>query len=131
MSNPYPDFVQRTWVYVAGPYSGGDTVVNIQAAVSAANLLWEAGLFPYIPHLTHLWHLITPKPYPEWLALDLQPLKKCDAVLRLPGESSGADKECKFAKALGIPVYTNMTALVIDLLGERPENWKEVIEWLN
>ncbi len=33
-------------------------------------------------------------------------LAKCDAVLRIPGESRGADLECDLARELGKPVYT-------------------------
>ncbi|GAG05287.1 unnamed protein product, partial [marine sediment metagenome] len=32
-------------------------------------------------------------------------LEVCDCVLRLPGESAGADLEVERAKELGIPVY--------------------------
>jgi hypothetical protein len=32
-------------------------------------------------------------------------LQHCDAVLRLPGESKGADQDVKIAQELGIPVY--------------------------
>ncbi len=129
--NPYPDFRPRKWVYVAGPYSGGDTVANVQAAVDVGNLLWDAGLFPYIPHLTHLWHLITPKPYEIWLQIDLQGLMKCDAMFRMPGESSGADKEAGFFVSGGGMVYLNLEQLVMALLGEKPDNWEEIVSWSN
>lgn len=32
-------------------------------------------------------------------------LQHCDAVLRLPGESSGADKDVEIARERGLPVY--------------------------
>jgi hypothetical protein len=32
-------------------------------------------------------------------------LAKCDCLLRLPGESKGADNEVFWAKKLGMPVY--------------------------
>src|SRR5262249_17245579 len=32
-------------------------------------------------------------------------LQHCDAVVRLPGESTGADEDVRTAKALGLPVY--------------------------
>ncbi|MCC6495338.1 MAG: hypothetical protein IT193_03665 [Propionibacteriaceae bacterium] len=35
-------------------------------------------------------------------------LAKCDAVLRIPGESRGADLECDLARELGKPVYTDL-----------------------
>ena len=35
-------------------------------------------------------------------------LGMCDAVLRIPGESRGADLECELARSLGKPVYTSV-----------------------
>lgn len=34
-----------------------------------------------------------------------------DAVIRLPGESEGADRECQVAMVNGIPVFTDITEL--------------------
>lgn len=92
-------------VYVAGPYSTGDVAVNVRAAIDAADKLVAAGHIPYIPHLTHFWHLLSPKPYHWWLDYDAAWVVCCDAVLHLPGESAGADKEVALAARLDIPVY--------------------------
>jgi hypothetical protein len=35
-------------------------------------------------------------------------LERCDAVLRLAGESRGADKDVAIAQERGIPVYYNL-----------------------
>jgi hypothetical protein len=35
-------------------------------------------------------------------------LHRCDAVLRIPGESRGADLECDLAREVGKPVYTSL-----------------------
>jgi len=35
-------------------------------------------------------------------------LHRCDAVLRIPGESRGADLECDLAREIGKPVYTSL-----------------------
>lgn len=35
-------------------------------------------------------------------------LQHCDAVLRLPGESSGADKDVEIALERGLPVYRSL-----------------------
>ena len=35
-------------------------------------------------------------------------LQHCDAVLRLPGESTGADQDVAIARERGIPVYTSL-----------------------
>lgn len=98
----------RQRIYIAGPYTKGDIAVNVHNALKAANELADLGFAPYVPHLTHFWHLTFPRPYDFWLELDNQFLPFCHAVLRLPGESSGADKETALAQQLGIPVLYNV-----------------------
>jgi hypothetical protein len=44
-------------------------------------------------------------------------LRHCDAVLRLPGESTGADQDVRTAQELGLPVYQR----VEDIPGYRPD----------
>lgn len=95
----------RYRVYVAGPYTKGDVAVNVRNAITAANDLADLGLVPFIPHLTHFWHLLYPREYAFWCEYDNQFLPFCQAVLRLPGESSGADKEVELAESLNIPVF--------------------------
>jgi hypothetical protein len=43
-------------------------------------------------------------------------LQHCDAVLRLPGESTGADQDVRIAQERGLPVYHR----VEDIPGYRP-----------
>jgi hypothetical protein len=38
-------------------------------------------------------------------------LDMCDAVLRIPGESRGADQECDLARSIGKAVYTSLEDL--------------------
>lgn len=105
---------RHKFVYVAGPYTQGDPVLNVRAAVAAADELLNLGLVPFVPHLSHLWHTISPKPYDAWIRLDLYWLRKCDALLRLPGPSHGADAEVAYAVDLGIPVYYSVAEVVRD-----------------
>ena len=98
-------------VYIAGPYSKPDPCVNTRAAILAGERAWAAGFVPFVPHLTHLWHTVSPRPYEDWLAYDLHWLRCCDAVWRLPGESGGADEEVAEAARLGIPVFLSFEAL--------------------
>ena len=93
-------------VYIASPYTIGDTAVNVNKSIKAANQLVKKGYCPFLPLLYHFWHLVTPKKYKEWTTLDNEWLKSCDIIVRLPGESSGADKEVALAKELGISVRT-------------------------
>jgi hypothetical protein len=43
-------------------------------------------------------------------------LEHCDAVLRLPGESTGADRDVAIARERGLPVFTR----VEDIPGYEP-----------
>ena len=103
---------RRTRVYVAGPYTKPDPCVNTHEAVKTATVLLKLGYAPFVPHLSHFWHTMTPMPYEAWLDYDNQFLPCCDCVLRLPGESSGADKEVELAKSLGIRVLYGTSDLL-------------------
>ena len=93
------------FVYVAGPMTKGDWQGNVRAAVDAADLLAEAGFVPEVPHLNSTWHLIHSHDHAFWMRLALAKLERCDALLRLPGESKdGADVEEALAKSLGLVV---------------------------
>lgn len=100
------------YVYVAGPLSHGDQALNVRAALDAGKRLMDAGLHPFIPHLSWLSHLVHPTPYEEWLAYDLEWIKRCDALLRLPGFSPGAEREANFARFLGLPVFGDVDTLL-------------------
>jgi hypothetical protein len=99
-------------VSVAGPYTQGDVAQNVRRAYEAANQLADLGFAPFVPHGTHFWHMLFPRPYEFWLELDNQFLPCCDAVLRLPGPSNGADNEVKLAQELGKPVFHDMNSLI-------------------
>lgn len=92
------------FVYAAGPYTKPDPVINTNRAIRLADHIFERGHTPFIPHLTMFWHLVIPRAYQDWLDYDVEWLKKCDVVIRLLGESNGADKEVEIARELMIPV---------------------------
>jgi hypothetical protein len=95
----------RAKVYVAGPYSVGEALTNVHNAIAVAERLADLGFAPFVPHLNHFWHVISPRTYEFWMGLDLEFLPVCDVLLRLPGESLGADREMERAVMLGIPVF--------------------------
>jgi nucleoside 2-deoxyribosyltransferase len=100
------EYVKRPLVYVAGPYAHPDPVENTHRTIHFADdLQAESIVTVYIPHLSMLWHALVPHDSDYWYAYDLAILARCDALLRIPGESSGADNEIAFAKSLGIPVF--------------------------
>ena len=98
-------------VYVAGPYTQGDVAQNVRAAIDAAESIAAKGHTPVVPHLDHFWHMIYPHEYAFWLRLDMTLLPLCDAVLRLPGDSPGADIEIVAAEKRGMPVYRSLEAI--------------------
>lgn len=103
------------YVYVAGPYTNGSEATNVRRAIEAANRLRYHGATPFVPHLTHFWHLMYPDTYSAWMEYDLKWLQQCDVVLRIPGPSPGGDDEVRAAKEAGIPVYFNTMRLVAEI----------------
>jgi hypothetical protein len=111
-------------ILIAGPYRSGTSdeperlAANLSYLESMAWPIFEAGHIPMIG---------------EWVALPvmrgvgsvvgdpvsltvLTPtaerlLQHCDAVLRLPGDSTGADNDVRIAHDRGIPVYHSIDEL--------------------
>lgn len=108
----------RMRVYVAGPITKGDLRENINKARAAGDQLLKAGFAPLVPHLTCYWAGDTPEVLPsgtvqeDWYAIDLPWVAVSEAVVRIPGESTGADKEVALARSLGIPVYESVESLI-------------------
>lgn len=98
-------------VYIAGPITKGDVAANVRNAILAADAVRALGHIPFVPHLNHFWHMVAPRSYEDWLKIDMAWLRECDCVLRLPGESNGADLEVAEAVRLSIPVYYSIREL--------------------
>jgi hypothetical protein len=96
------------YIYIAGPYAKPDPVVNTREAIKVAEVIIKLGHVPYIPHLCLLWHFLEPHSIEFWYNYDLEWLDKCDLLLRLPGESTGADKEEEYARVYKIPIVYNI-----------------------
>jgi len=124
----------RKRVYLAGPISKGDLLHNVNQATRAFTVLAKSGCAPWCP----AWSVYS-KPafrdclpggsgpavlceataqgnslmsHDDWLGVDLAWVAVADAVLRLPGESIGADREVAEARRLGIPVFDSVEAVV-------------------
>ncbi|HWS50364.1 MAG TPA: DUF4406 domain-containing protein [Microbacterium sp.] len=109
-------------ILIAGPYrsgTGGDPdliAANLEALEAAAAPIHRLGHIPMIG---------------EWVALPVlrgldaaeteetdvmyqtahRLLQHCDAVLRLPGDSQGADMDVAIATERGLPVYHSITEI--------------------
>jgi hypothetical protein len=109
-------------ILIAGPYRGGtndDPALikkNMDRLESVALPLFRKGHIPMIGewvalplmHLagsTHIGDAVWDEiQYPVAHRL----LEKCDAVLRLEGNSKGADNDVRIAKEMGLPVYYSL-----------------------
>lgn len=91
-------------VYVAGPITANPWGC-IRQAVPVAERLTRIGAVPYLPQLTILHEIVSHQPYERWMEHGLAMVEHCDALIYLPGESPGADREIAHARSLGLPVF--------------------------
>ena len=106
-------------ILIAGPYAsgtGGDETLmqrNLERLQQAAWPLFRAGHVPMIGEWVALPVLASAGasgPNDPLAQQGMYPtaerlLQRCDAVLRLPGESRGADQDVAIARARNLPVY--------------------------
>ncbi len=105
-------------ILIAGPYRSGTGDDPAKMAANLARLeeaAWPVFARGHIPMIgewvalpvlrsagaTVFDPLATQVMYPTAQRL----LEHCDAVLRLPGESTGADQDVEIAEGLGLPIY--------------------------
>lgn len=98
-------------VYIASPYTLGNQAENVRRQMDAANELINLGFNPYVPLLWHFQHMVHPQDYQTWLNIDMEWVTVCDCLLRLEGESDGADNEVMFAETLNIPIFYSIKEL--------------------
>ncbi|WP_413353790.1 DUF4406 domain-containing protein [Microbacterium sp. 1P06AB] len=112
-------------ILIAGPYAsgtGGDPARmrrNLDRLEEAAWPIFQAGHIPMIGEWVALPVLSSAgaSGSSDPLAADVmyptaqRLLQHCDAVLRLPGESRGADQDVAIAEQLGLPVYASVSEI--------------------
>lgn len=98
-------------VYIASAYTIGDCAINVRVQLDAVEELMNLGFIPFAPLYSHFQHMVHPRSYESWLEFDFAWIESCDCLLRLPGESSGADREDAHARSLGIPVFYSIKEL--------------------
>lgn len=110
-------------ILIAGPYAsgtGGNPDLmrrNLDRLEQAAWPIFKAGHIPMIGEWVALPVLSSAGasgPSDPLAAEVMYPtaqrlLQHCDAVLRLPGESRGADQDVAIAEDLGLPVYRSLS----------------------
>ncbi|KQM81339.1 NUDIX hydrolase [Agromyces sp. Leaf222] len=109
-------------ILIAGPYAsgtGGDPALmqqNLERLEAAAWPLFQAGHVPMIGEWVALPVLASAgasgptDPLAEQVMYPTAErlLQRCDAVLRLPGESRGADQDVAIARSRDLPVYFSL-----------------------
>ena len=107
-------------VYIASPYTVGDTAANVALQIEAAHRLMDMGLCPIAPLLSHFLHIHKQRPYQDWIRIDDELVLRSDIVLRLGGESPGANREVQLARANGILVAYSWEQLdeVVEIMRE-------------
>lgn len=106
---------KKRYVYIASPYSFGDAYLNVKRQIDCAEIIMrysnKFNIYPYVPLMSHFHDQIHKHSYEFWMDQDFAWLERCDFVIRLDGESSGADREVKRAGELLIPVYYTLRDL--------------------
>ncbi|MGW2277809.1 DUF4406 domain-containing protein [Streptomyces sp. NPDC001770] len=105
-------------ILIAGPYRSGTDgdpqamAANLERLEAAAWPIFAAGHLPVIGEWIALpvLHSVGAGPTDALADQVLYPtaerlLARCDAVLRLPGDSAGADQDVAIARRRGLPVY--------------------------
>lgn len=101
----------RSRIYISGPITKGDQDHNFRQADEANKELIEAGFAPLNPMFSMKSAFANTIAHHEWLDVDFAFIDCCEAVVRLPGESAGADAECDYARSIGVPVFEGVSNL--------------------
>jgi hypothetical protein len=110
--------VRRPRIYISGPITNGGSIQSqevikehVGAAITAMLALIQRGMSPLAPQLTYYADPSGLIGHEVWLDVDTSWIDMSDALLRLPGESKGADFECDYAAKHGIPVFADVDSL--------------------
>jgi hypothetical protein len=85
-------------VYVAGPITG-NPFGCVRESMHAFTRLLDLGCTPFMPQWSVIGEMCHPLHYETWLDYDFDIIRHCSALVRLRGESPGADREVEHAIA--------------------------------
>lgn len=95
----------RPLLYVAGPYTRPDPPANMHYVCRVADVIYsQTHWCPIVPHLSLVWQIVSPRPEEHWYGYDLDIMRGCSGIVRLPGYSVGADYEMQVANEIGMHV---------------------------
>ena len=111
--------MRRTVVYLACPMTKGGFTNNTRNCLRIAQELKVKGYSPIAPVLTWFWDLVYPESLDDWLQYDFGLIAVSDCVLRLKGESQGADAELVYAVRNDVPIFLTRYDLYREMGPER------------
>jgi hypothetical protein len=131
--------MSRPVIYIAGPLSAhteAQREANCTRAIRAGIDVYHAGGVPFIPHLNHWAGKVAAEDgaeliWQDFMEWDIPILRRCDALIRLPGESKGASVELLVAREFGLAcmVVTDWDVWDSAVAGDELEEWiREVQE---
>jgi len=115
-------------VYIASPYSIGDAGDNVRLQMETYAELVQYGFAPMAPLWSHFQHIFKPETWETWMEIDEAWVKVSDFLLRIGGESKGADIEVAWAKENNIPVFYNTKDLIKHIWKIRKEDYQNQIK---
>lgn len=95
---------EKLRIYLSGPITKGNRSLSFYQAAEAQRLLMLEGHAVLNPMLSIMHPDGMNIDWQTWIDSDLEWVAVADAIVRLPGESKGADIETAFAREHGIPV---------------------------
>ena len=117
---------RRSMGYLSVPMSAPTALERTDLRLRALSLsayLWEAGILHYCPPANSPAIGTTDIPYEDWMAMDLEILRRCDWIFMGHGweKSPGCQREFNVAMNLGLSVAFNLDhALICGLDGTLP-----------
>ncbi len=101
-------------VFIASPYRTGDMSSNIRLQSDIYSGLMDLGFAPYGSIVSSLsQHIAHPKPHEEWVKIENEFISVCNCVLRVGGESKGADECVNYAKSLKKEIFYSINDLIL------------------
>ncbi len=120
---------RRSMGYLSGPMSADCALTRHLyhlVGMETAYRIWEAGVAAVSPHANSCGTGRSDLSYEDWMAMDLEILRRCDWILMGPGweQSAGCRREFNFAMNLDIHVVFGVEE-AIAYAQDLERSWRE------
>ena len=102
------------FIYISGPISASARYIEYENCLHArqwAQMVMQCGAAVHCPHLCYLAGLIDILDWETFIAMDIEIIKRCDAILMIGAwqGSSGCIEEYNAAQEAGILIFTTIS----------------------